>query len=261
VPRTNDRVAELLREYADLLTIAAADPFKPRAYEKAARAVSGSSADLAELDLAGIRSIPGVGASIAGKIEAIVGTGSFPELDTLRNEVPSGVLEMTRIPGFGPKKAVTVFRELGIADVDALVAAAQDGRLRALKGFSAKAEENVLAGVRRARASGGRVLLGEASEVAEELLGRLREMKHVRRAAFAGSLRRMRETIGDVDLLVASDRSSEVMEAFVGDPLAARTVAHGETKSSILTDRGLQVDLRVIPLEVWGAAMIYFSGS
>ena len=168
---------------------------------------------------------------------------------------------MTAIPGFGPKKALAVYEELDIGSVDELVAAAERGELAALKGFSRTTERNVLTGVRQLRASGGRVLVSEALEVAEDLLARLRAVAGVRRAAYAGSLRRMAETIGDVDLLVAADRPETVMDAFVGYGTVERVLARGDTKSSILTRSGLQMDLRLIPLEAWGAAMIYFTGS
>jgi DNA polymerase (family X) len=261
VPRANDRVEQALQEYADLLSIVSDDPFKPRAYEKAARAVGGYPDDVAELDEHGVLAIPGVGKSIAAKVTEYLRTGSFEELDDLRAQVPGGVREMTSIPGFGPKKAMAAYRELGIASVDELAAAAERGELASLKGFSRTTERNVLEGVGRLRASRGRVQVNEALEVAEDLLARLRSIPGVRRAAYAGSLRRMAETIGDVDLLVASDRPTAVMDAFVGFGMVARVLAHGETKSSIVTTGGLQVDLRVIAREAWGAAMIYFTGS
>jgi DNA polymerase (family 10) len=261
VPRTNDRVERALQEYADLLSIVSDDPFKPRAYEKAARAVGGYPDDVAELDERGVLAIPGVGKSIAAKVTEYLRTGSFEELDDLRAQVPGGVREMTSIPGFGPKKAMAAYRELDIASVEELAAAAERGELASLKGFSRTTERNVLAGVRRLRSSRGRVQVNEALEVAEDLLARLRSIPGVRRAAYAGSLRRMAETIGDVDLLVASDRPAAVMDAFVGFDMVARVLAHGETKSSIVTTGGLQVDLRVIDREAWGAAMIYFTGS
>jgi DNA polymerase (family 10) len=261
VPRSNDQVEQVLQEYADLLSIVGDDPFKPRAYEKAARAVGGYADDLRTLDAQGVLAIPGVGKSIAAKVTEFLQTGSFEELEALRAQVPDGVRAMTAIPGFGPKKAMTVYRDLGIDSVDGLVAAAEDGRLAAMKGFSRTTERNVVEAVRRLRASEGRVQVNEALEVAEDLLDRLRAIPGVRRAAYAGSLRRMAETIGDVDLLVASDRPERVMDAFVGYGTVARVLAHGPTKSSVVTTGGLQVDLRVIELAAWGAAMIYFTGS
>ena len=259
--RANDEVERALLEFSDLLAIVGDDAFKARAYEKAARAVGGHHADLAELDDDGIRAIPNVGRSIATKIRALLEAGTFPELESLRERVPSGVRAMTAIPGFGPKKALLVHRELGIDGVDELLLAAQEGRLRGLKGFSKKTEENVLAGAARLTGSERRVLLSEALDVAETLLERLRAIPGVERADHAGSLRRGRETIGDVDLLVASTRVDDVMEAFTSYGVVERVLTRGDTKSSILTRGGLQVDLRVVPSEAWGAAMIYFTGS
>jgi len=261
MPRSNDEVAHAFEEFADLLAILSGDPYKPRAYEKAARSIGGYADELRGLDDAGILAIPNVGRSIAEKVHAILETGTFPELEELRAQVPPGVREMTAIPGFGPKKAIVVYRELGIEDLDGLVAAATDERLRGLKGFSAKTEESVLQAVERASRDTGRVHIDVALDVAETFLGRLREIRGVRRAEFAGSLRRMAETIGDVDLLVASDDPTPVMDAFVGDADVARVLAHGDAKSSVITRSGLQVDLRVVPLGAWGAAMIYFTGS
>jgi DNA polymerase (family 10) len=261
MPRSNDDVARVLTEFADLLAIVADDPFKPRAYEKAARAIGGFPDELRDLDDAGIRAIPNVGKSIAEKVRSVLETGTFPELEELRAQVPSGVRAMTAIPGFGPKKAMVVYRELGIGGLEELVAAARDGRLRGLKGFSAKTEENVLQGVERAQRDTGRVTIDVAMGVAETLLERLRAIPDVRRADLAGSLRRMAETIGDVDLLVASGSPAPIMDAFTGFEEVEQILARGETKSSVVTRSGLQVDLRVIPNEAWGAAMIYFTGS
>ena len=259
MPRTNDEVERLLIEFADLLAIVSEDAYKPRAYEKAARAVGGFPDDLRSLDDA--RTIPGVGKSIAEKIESYLETGTFPELEELRARVPAGVREMTAIPGFGPKKAMVVYQELGIDSAEQLIAAAQEGRLAGLKGFSKKTEENVLKGAERITGDEGRVLISEALDVAETLLDRLRAIRGVRKADYAGSLRRMRETIGDIDLLVASDEPGAAMDAFVGSGSVDRVLARGDTKGSGLTRAGLQVDLRVVPLQAWGAAMIYFTGS
>ena len=261
MPRSNDDVARVLTEFADLLAIVANDPFKPRAYEKAARAIGGFPDELRDLDDAGIRAIPNVGKSIAEKVRSVLETGTFPELEGLRAQVPAGVRAMTAIPGFGPKKALVVYRELGINGLDQLVAAARDGRLRGLKGFSAKTEENVLDAVQRAQRDRGRVTIDVAMGVAGSFLDRLRTVPGVQRADHAGSLRRMAETIGDVDLLVASETSGPIMDAFTTHQDVDQILARGDTKSSVVTRSGLQVDLRVIRKEAWGAAMIYFTGS
>ena len=259
--RANDDVERLLLEFADLLSILTDDSYKPRSYEKAARSVGGYHADVSELDQKGILQIPNVGKSIGEKIVEIQRTGTFADLEALRAQIPPGVRELMSIPGLGPKKAMVLYRELDISSVPELVAAIEDERVAALKGFGGKTQENILRGLQQLSDSGGRVLVNVALDVAEALLAELSTLKQVRRAAYAGSLRRMRETIGDVDLLVASSQAEPIMDTFVGLPSVTTVLAHGDTKSSIVTDRGLQVDLRVVPKDVWGAAMIYFTGS
>ncbi len=259
--RANDDVERILLEFADLLSILSEDAFKPRSYEKAARSVGGYHADLSELDLKGILQIPNVGKSIGEKIVEILRSGTFADLEAMRAQIPPGVRELMSIPGLGPKKAMVLYRELGVASVPDLVKAIDEERVAAIKGFGGKTQENILRGLQQLSDSGGRVLVNVALDVAEALLAELSDLKQVQRAAYAGSLRRMRETIGDVDLLVASAKADPIMETFVGLASVSRVIAHGDTKSSILTDRGLQVDLRVVPKQVWGAAMIYFTGS
>jgi DNA polymerase (family X) len=261
VPRPNDDVERVLMEFADLLSILTDDPYKPRSYEKAARAVGGYHADVSQLDLKGILGIPSVGKSIGEKIAEILSSGTFADLEGLRAQIPTGVRELMSIPGLGPKKAIVLYRELGVTSVPELVAAIEEDRVAGLKGFGGKTQDNILRGLEQLSTSGGRVLVSTALDVAEALLVELSSLKQVRRAAYAGSLRRMRETIGDVDLLVASSDAGPIMDAFVGLPSITRVLAKGDTKSSIVTDRGLQVDLRVVEPEVWGAAMIYFTGS
>ena len=261
MPRTNDEVAALLTEYGDLLSILTTDPFKPRAYEKAARAVGGYPGDLAGMDLKAILTIPTVGRSIGEKIHEYLTTGSIPELEALRAQIPPGVRELMAVPGLGPKKAMVLFDELGVSSVDELAAAVAEDRVAGLKGFGAKTQENIARGLEQLASSGGRVQVGVALDLAEAMLAELEELRGVRRAAFAGSLRRMQETIGDVDLLVASERAAPIMDRFTSLRAVTRVLAHGDTKSSVITTAGFQVDLRVVPREVWGAAMIYFTGS
>ena len=261
MPKTNELVESVLLEFADLLSIASEDPFKPRAYEKAAQAVGGYAGDLAGMELKQILAIPSVGKSIGEKIHEFLTTGSIADLEVLRAQIPSGVRELMAIPGLGPKKALLLQRELGIESVEALLAAIDGGALRGLKGFGAKTEDNIRKGIARLREAGGRVLVNVALETAESMLAVLTGLPGVLRSAYAGSLRRMAETIGDVDLLVASEAPLPIMDAFVGHPDVRQVLAHGETKSSVVVGSGLQIDLRVVPLEVWGAALIYFTGS
>jgi DNA polymerase (family 10) len=261
VARSNDDVEALLLEYADLLSILSKDAYKPRAYEKAARSVGGYHADLRDLDQKGILAIPNVGKSIGEKLTEYLQTRQIQELEELRAQIPPGVRALIGIPGLGPKKAIVLFRELGVSSVEELMAAIDRDAVADLKGFGKKTQENILRGLQQLHASGGRVQISTALEIAETFLERLTQLKQVRRAASAGSLRRMVETIGDVDLLVASNEPDPIMEAFTRYDVVERVIARGDTKSSVLTRTGLQVDLRVIPQPSWGAAMIYFTGS
>ncbi|HVM11026.1 MAG TPA: DNA polymerase/3'-5' exonuclease PolX [Actinomycetota bacterium] len=261
MPRANDEVEALLQEYSDLISISGGDAFKARAYEKAARAIGGHGGDVAKLDLKGILAIPNVGRSIAEKVVEILRTGTFRALEEARADIPDGVRSLLAIPGLGPKKALVLFDELGISSVEELLDALHAGRLRDLKGFGARTEENILRGVELMQQAGDRVPLGVALDLAEELLAELRQNRAVGRAGYAGSLRRMRETIGDIDLLVASEGAEEVMDAFASLDLVQEVIARGPTKCSVRTTKGLQVDLRVVEPAVWGAAMQYFTGS
>jgi len=261
VPRANDAVEAALFEYSELLSIVTDDRFKPRAYEKAARAVGGYPADLDGMGLAEILAIPGVGKSIGEKVEELLRTGSMAGLEELRTKIPPGVREMTAIAGLGPKKAMVLYRELGISNVEELRHALDAGQLAGLKGFGARSEENIRRGIQRLSQTSGRALISAAMDLAEYFLERLAGREDVQRIEYAGSLRRMAETIGDVDLLAASEDPEAVMEAFTGVGIAERVIAKGDKKTSVMTRKGLQVDLRIVPLEAWGAAMIYFTGS
>src|SRR5688572_10443943 len=261
MPRANDAVEAALLEYAELLSIVTDDRFKPRAYEKAARAVGGYPADLEGMELADILAIPGVGKSIGEKVDEFLRSGSIAGLEELRTKIPPGVREMTAIAGLGPKKAMVLYRELGISNVEELRHALDAGQLAGLKGFGARSEENIRRGMERLSQQTGRALISVAMDLAEFFLERLAGREDVQRIEYAGSLRRMAETIGDVDLLVASEDPEAVMETFTGVGVVERVLAKGDKKTSVITRKGLQVDLRLVPLEAWGAAMIYFTGS
>jgi DNA polymerase (family X) len=259
--RRNDEVAALLQEFADLLSITGGEAYKSRAYEKAAKEIAGYPDDVGGLDLAGLRAVPNVGSAIAKKVDSYLHTGSIRQLEELRARIPAGVRALTSISTLGPKKALLLYEELGITSVEELAEAIPAGRLRGLKGFGQKTEENILRGIDFMRGAGERVHRGLAMEVAEEIVATLSAVPGCERCVYAGSLRRMRETIGDVDILAAAADSAPLMERFVSLPSAAEVIARGETKTSIRTVTGLAVDLRVVPLRSWGAALQYFTGS
>ncbi len=264
MPQANDDVAALLREYADLLLITGGDAFRARVYEKAARAVAGYSADVAQLDTAALRRIPGVGKSIADKITEYRETGVIRVLEELRAEIPAGVRQLTRIPALGPKRALQLYRDMQISSVDELAAAISGGRLRDLKGFGARSEDRILHGIEIMEQASRRVPLNVAMDTAEAMVAAIGAVAGCARCAYAGSLRRMRETIGDVDILAAATSPADarpLMAAFTALGDVAEVIASGEAKTSIRTGRGLQVDLRVVSPDAWGAALQYFTGS
>ncbi|MDN3295187.1 DNA polymerase/3'-5' exonuclease PolX [Streptomyces ficellus] len=260
--RANEEVEALLQEYADLIAITGGDAFKARAYEKAARAIGGYHADISTLDAKGLREIPNVGKSIADKVIEYLRSGRVSTVEETRATIPAGVRELITIPTLGPKKAMVLHEELGITSVDQLLDAIHQQQLRDLKGFGEKTEANILHGIAlMQKAGGGRILINAAMDVAEQIVAELSRIPGCERCAYAGSLRRMRETIGDIDVLVAAERSAPFMEALGGLPATAEVIAGGEKKMSIRTTKGLQVDLRVLPPSSWGAGLQYFTGS
>jgi DNA polymerase (family X) len=270
MPRPNDEIAALLGEYAELISITGGDAFKARVYSRAARAIRGYSADVSQLGPAEVRQIPGVGKSIADKVAEYLNTGSIRVVEELRAGIPAGVREMTAIPALGPSRALQLHAELGIGSVEELTEAIRAGRLRDVKGFGAKSEERLLRGIELLRQSGERVLLSVGLETAEDIVAALRAVPGCVRCTYAGSLRRMRETVGDIDILAAvaagpeggaAGSSAPLMAALRALPGVAEVIASGDTKTSVRTQRGLQVDLRVVPDDSWGAALQYFTGS
>jgi len=259
--RANDTVAALLEEYSALLSITGGDAFRARVYDKAARAIAGHHADIAGLDAKELQKISGVGASIAEKITEYFENGQIAAIEALRAKIPAGVRAMTVIPGLGPRKAMMLYEELGISSVAELEEAIKDDRLKGLRGFGAKTAENLLHGIELSRAETGRVQVDAAMRVAEDIVAALSGVSGCQRCTYAGSLRRMRETIGDIDILAAAPDSKPLMDAFARLPLVAEVIVKGEKKTSVRTKAGLQVDLRVVPLESWGAALQYFTGS
>jgi DNA polymerase (family 10) len=259
--RANEDFAALLREYADLIMIIGGDVFRARNYEKAARSVAGYAGDVSQLDAAALRQVPGVGKSIAEKIGEFAATGTFGALEELRARIPAGVLQLTRIPALGPKRALQLYQELGISSVGELEDAIKEGRLKDLRGFGPKSEDRIVHGIQIMEQAARRVPLNVAMDTATAMVAAISAVEGCARCCYAGSLRRMRETIGDVDILAATADAGPLMAAFTALPDTAEVIGSGDAKTSIRTRRGLQVDLRVIPLDSWGAALQYFTGS
>jgi DNA polymerase (family 10) len=231
--RPNEAVAQLLQEYADLLAITGGDEFKVRVYEKAAQAVAGYPTEVSTLDIEGLRQIPNVGKSIAEKIIEYLRTGRVAAIDQVRAKVPAGVLELTRVPTLGPKKAMALYEDLGVTSIEELRDCIHAGKLEGHRGFGAKTAENILHGIALLERGHGRALLPTAMEAADQIVATLSAVTGCRQCAYAGSLRRMRETVGDLDILAGAARSGPVMTAFTTLPIVEEVAAHGPTKSSI----------------------------
>ena len=255
-------IAALFTQMANLLDYRGENPFRIRAYRRAAQNLESFSGDLERLAAEGrLRELSGIGADLAEKIREYLATGTIGAVESLKRKVPPGVLALLEVPGLGPKTARLLTTRLRVSTVGELEAAARARRLRGLPGFGAKKEENLLKGIGVLARGRERMHLGIALPLANELLALLRRAPGVSRVSTAGSLRRMRETIGDLDLLASSTQPLRAMEALRRSPLCARVLASGTTKASILTPDGLQVDLRVVPPESFGAALQYFTGS
>jgi DNA polymerase (family 10) len=257
----NSEVALVFYEIADLLELQGV-AFKPQAYRRAASAIEHLETDIEGMVSDGRhKGITGVGEAIARKIEELVKTGELDYLMKLRAEIPPGMIEILRVPDVGPKTAMLLHKELGISSVAELKEAAANHRLKGLKGFGEKAEERIIQGIRVLESGGGRTLLGEALPVAEAYVEYLRNRLSIDAISLCGSLRRGKETIGDVDILVGSGDAESVTKAFLGYPSVEKVLMSGSTKSSVQIHDGLQVDLRVVGLESYGAALQYFTGS
>jgi DNA polymerase (family X) len=267
MPRTNDEVARLLAELAALTELDEGSPqaFRVRAYTNAQRAVAQLSRDVAELDASELAGIRGIGKSIAGRIREYVETGSIARLEELRAEHPAGKRDLIKVPGLGPKTVQLLGSELGITDLDGLRAALDDGSIAELPGLGERTADNLRRAIDEVALTSKqeRVELYVAVPVAERVVEALSELAGAEQVAYAGSVRRFRHDIGDVDVLVAADdrAAAEVTERFLGLPDVDRVLASGPTRSSVLTWEGVQVDLRVVPPSSFGAALVYFTGS
>ena len=259
----NAEVATAFEEMADLLEIEGANPFRVRAYRFAARTLRDLPAEVGEMVAKGedLTSLPGIGDDLAGKIKEILATGTAAVLEAQRKRVPATLTELLRIPGLGPKRVKTLAHELKIRSLSELQTAAQAGRVRTLAGFGEKTEQHILDALATRLAEAPRVQRAVAIPSAEALVAYLEQSSGVSRVIAAGSYRRGLETIGDLDILVTAPAGRTVMDRFVAYQEVRDVLAHGATKSSVRLQSGLQVDLRVVPQESYGAALLYFTGS
>jgi len=260
----NDQIARIFDQLGDLLEIQKANPFRVRAYRNASRTIAALSESMSDIIAdpdAKLTDLDGIGKDLGKKIEVIVETGSLPQLDELKEQIPPGVLDMLRIPGIGPKKVGAMFETLGVDSLDALKAAAEAGEIAELKGFGKKTEQLILDNIERASVADVRVRLAEAKKDADRIVDDLLAADGVEQANIAGSCRRRRETVGDLDVLVTSTNSGAAMDALAEHPLVESVLVRGETKQRVRLFSGLELDLRVVPDESYGAAMQYFTGS
>lgn len=259
----NAEISELFDRYADLLEIQDANPFRVRAYRSAARVVGGSSRSMSDLVAEGrdLDELPGIGKDLAAKIETIVCTGVLPQLVQLETRVPRALADLMNLPGLGPKRVKLIYRELGIRSFEDLKRAIRSGALQALPGFGAKTVARILAGLERQGTTPQRFKLADAEQVAAPLLAYLRAIEGIKTATIAGSFRRRRDTVGDLDVVVTAGHGTPVMERFVGYDAVAEVLSQGSTRASVRLRNGMQVDLRLVPEVSYGAALYYFTGS
>lgn len=261
---TNAEIAAVFDRIADLLEFQDANPFRVRAYRNAARTIGDYSEPLSTVAADADRKltdIAGIGKDLAEKIATLIETGSVPMLDELLAEIPESVLGMLRVPGLGPKRAATIYRELGVTSLDELAEACRAHRVRDLKGFGAKTEESILRDIDIAMDAGKRLLWAQADAIAQSLRAHLESCQSIVQMEFAGSYRRGKDTVGDLDLLVVAADDTEVMDRLGAFESVREILLRGSTKMSVRLSQGLQVDLRVVPAESFGAALQYFTGS
>jgi DNA polymerase (family X) len=258
----NIDVARIFDEIADLLEIQGGNTFRIRAYRTAARTIGALAAPAATLaDEGRLDQLPGIGADLAGKIATILRTGTLPLLKELTAKTPESLVQMLRIPGLGPKRAKEIYDRLDITTLDALEAAARAGQLRTLPGIKDATERKILKGIADLRGRPARWRLAEADAYAQPLVAHLKASQAVSAIEVAGSYRRRKDTVGDIDLLVVSSRPATVVRRFTAYPRVRSVQAEGPTRSAVQLDCGLQVDLRVIPAVSFGSALHYFTGS
>ncbi|WHZ18108.1 MAG: DNA polymerase X [Rhodanobacteraceae bacterium] len=259
----NAEIAELFNRYADLLEIQDANPFRVRAYRNAARVVGASSRSMAELVSEGrdLDELPGIGKDLAAKIETIVRTGSLPQLAQLETRVPRALGDLMNLPGLGPKRVKLLYRELGIRSFEDLKRAIRTGALLTVPGFGTKTAARIAAALDSRGAAPQRFKLADAEQIAAPLLAYLRGIDGIKNVTVAGSFRRRRDTVGDLDIVVTAKRDAPVMDRFVHYDAVAEVLSQGATRASVRLRNGMQVDQRLVPDVSYGAALYYFTGS
>lgn len=257
----NQQIAGIFDEMADLLEIKGENVFRIRAYRRAAQNIGGLPKDVAQMTEDELLAIPGIGKDLAGKIRHYIESGKMEAYDELRKEVPEGLTLLLSVPSLGPKTAKLLYERLQIKDIDDLERLARERRLSGLPGIKDKTEENILKGIEMLRRGKERLPIGRVLPTAQDILSQLRKKAHVRELTLAGSLRRWKETVKDIDILATSEEPEKVMSAFVHLPVVREVLMHGPTKSSVVITEGIQVDLRVVEEASFGAALAYFTGS
>ncbi len=257
----NKEIADIFNEIADILEIKGENPFRIRAYRRAGQHIEGLAKDIAGLSKEELLEIPGIGHDLAAKIEEYLKTGKVKSREDLRKEVPEGLAALLTVPGLGPKTAKLLYERLKIKNIDELEYLAREHKLGGLPGIKEKTEENILKGIGMVKRGKERQPLGRVLPIAYDIVERLRENTVVKKISVAGSIRRWKDTVRDIDILATSTTPKDVMKAFVHLPHIKEVLMHGPTKSSVVTDEGIQVDLRVVEEESFGAALAYFTGS
>lgn len=257
----NQEIAGIFNEIADLLEIKGENPFRIRAYRRAAQNIEGLAKDVAGLSKEELLEIPGIGHDLADKIQEYITTGKIKSHEDLKKEVPEGLAALLTVPSLGPKTAKLLYERLKIKDIDELEHLAREHKLTGLPGIKDKTEENILRGIEMIKRGKERQPLSRVLPIASDIVTHLKKNTHVEKINIAGSLRRSKDTVKDIDILAASTNPHDVMKAFVHLPHVKEVLMQGPTKSSIITHEGIQVDLRVVEDESFGAALAYFTGS
>jgi len=257
----NQEIARIFNDIADLLEIKGENPFRIRAYRRAAQNIDGLTRDVAETPKDELMKIPGIGQDLAGKIEEYVKTGRLQFYEDLKKEVPESLSVLLSVPGLGPKTAKLLFERLKVKDIETLEQLAREHKLIVLPGIKEKTEENILKGIEMLKRGMERQPLGKVLLYANDILEHLKKEAPMKKLTIAGSIRRWKDTIKDIDILATSENPKEVMDIFVHLPHVKEVLMHGPTKSSVIIFEGLQVDLRVVEEDSFGAALAYFTGS